>query len=410
LGTLDTKAEEVAYLKAEVEALGYKTLVVDIGFGGTPSLEADLDRQAVAAAAGSSLDAISSRLRSEGVGAEEWASRLMAEGAAKLLRELHERGLVAGVVGIGGTMGSFMASEAMRALPFGVPKLLVTTQASSPRAPLYVGSEDITIMNAVSDLIGLNWMTKTVLASAARAIVGMASKAPPRPERPLIGATGLGTTPCIMKAGELLNKMGYELIPFHATGSGGRAFEALIRRGLFKGVLDLALHEVANEVFGGCHVAGPGRLMSAGTMGIPQVVAPGALCIICYTTLEEVPPQYRSRTWRHNPYTYVVDLARDELAKLGEVVAERLNLAKGPTKVLVPLRGWYGPGLTAPEKPKHEDCEAFLKSLRRRLRPEVEVEAVDAHINDLKFAEHAVSSLLELMRSSGHEPWPQAAR
>jgi len=287
----------------------------------------------------------------------------------------------------------------MKALPFGVPKLLVTTQASTPRAPHYVGSKDVVLMNAVSDMIGLNWLTRRVLASAAQAIVGMAGlEEPLKPERPLIGATGIGITPCIMKARELLDELGYELIPFHATGSGGKAFESLIKEGLFIGVLDLALHEIANDVFGGSHKVGPERLTSAGSLGIPQVVAPGALCYTVYVTLDEIPQEYRSRTiWRHNPYAYGVELTKNELIKLSEVIAERLNLARGPTKVLIPLRGWCGTGLTSVEMPKIEDCEAFTESLKQRLKHEIEVELIDAHINDPKFAEAAVQSLIKLI-------------
>lgn len=208
----------------------------------------------------------------------------------------------------------------------------------------YVDSTDLILINSVCDLVGLNWLTRRVLTNAALAMVGMVGGAQPREERakPLIGATLLGTLPCIMRAKELLEEEGYELIPFHATGSGGIAFESFIDQGMFVGVLDVSTHEVANEVFDGIHRAGPRRLVAAGEKGIPQVVSVGSLNIIVFDSLESISPKYRQRpVWRHNPFAYAIELLPLELEVLGKVLADRLGRAKGPTALLIPLRGWF---------------------------------------------------------------------
>ncbi len=409
LGTLDTKGEEVAYMRKLLDARGYSATIIDVGPLGPPGIRADVSNEEIARSAGWELPALLQ------TGERGRIMEEMGKGAMKLLLHLYRDGKIDGVVGLGGNQGSAMASIAMRGLPFGFPKFLVSTVASGNIRP-YVGHKDIGVVFSVGDFLGgPNSVTRTVLANAVSAVVGMAEhgermKVSPGDRR--IALTALGNTePAANRAVGLLRERGYSVIAFHASGAGGSAMEELIEEGMIRGVLDLTPHELTEEVVGAgaYRPVKPGRLRSAGAMAIPQVVSTGAMEYLCFGPRESIPPGMRKRKiYMHNPYNANVRVSRSEMARIGEAMAERLNGAKGPTAVLVPLRGWsvYG----APGGPLHDEpgCTILVRALKRRLSDRIRFEEVDAHINDDLFVGRCVDRLLEFMgegRSQGcHEP------
>ncbi|HWE60682.1 MAG TPA: Tm-1-like ATP-binding domain-containing protein [Chloroflexota bacterium] len=385
LGTLDTKGVELQYLRRAIAARGAQPLVVDAGILDAPAFPPDIDRHAVAAAAGSTIEALA------GAGDRGQAVTRMAEGAARLVADLYARGQVAAIVGIGGSGNATIAGAAMRALPTGVPKLLVTTVAAGDTRP-YIGTTDITMMYSVVDIAGLNRLSRRILGNAAAAIVGMASAEADEPattdDRPLVAASMFGvTTPCVTAAREGLEALGYEVLVFHATGVGGRSMETLIRDGFFAGALDVTTTELADEVAGGTLSAGPDRLEAAGRAGIPQVVSLGALDMANFGPLDTIPERLRGRLlYQHNPAVTLMRTTREENAALGLLIAAKLNRARGPVALVVPRRGISM--IDAPGAPFFDPAAdaALFDALRAGLEQHVELVEVDAHINDPAFA------------------------
>jgi uncharacterized protein (UPF0261 family) len=292
-----------------------------------------------------------------------------------------------------------MISAAMRELPVGVPKVLVSTMASGNTAP-YVDVKDLTMMYSVVDIAGMNPLSRRILANAAGAIVGMVTQAQPlAADRPLVAATMFGvTTPCVTAARERLEAAGYDVLVFHATGSGGRAMEGLIDDGWFAGVLDVTTTEWADEVVGGALTAGPGRLSAAGRRGIPQVVSVGALDMVNFGAPETMPARFRlRRLYRHNPQVTLMRTTPDECREIGRRIAEQLNRATGPTEVLLPRRGVSM--IDRDGQPFHDPDanEALFTSLRSALNPNIHVRELDAHINDAEFAHALADELLALL-------------
>ena len=328
LGTLDTKGSELRFLRDAVAAHGARTMVVDTGILGAPAFRPDIDRHAAAAAAGTTIAALVA------AGDRGQAVTRMGEGAARVVVDLLARGELGGVVAIGGSGNASIASAAMRALPTGVPKLLVTTVAAGDTRP-YVGSSDITMMYSVVDIAGLNRLSRRILLNAAGAIVGMVHAAPPEPERdgdrPLVAATMFGvTTPCVTAVRERLEALGYEVLVFHATGVGGRSMESLIRDGFITGVLDITTTELADEVAGGALSAGPDRLDAAGQASIPQVVSLGALDMANFGPPESVPARFQDRLMlRHNAAVTLMRTSASENAQIGRLIAAKLNRHAG---------------------------------------------------------------------------------
>src|SRR5688500_1240368 len=321
VGTLDTKGEEYAFVRDLLRARGHAVLVMDLGTLGTPAFAADVPAEEVARAGGASLDALRDRRdRGEAVGA-------MLAGARALTRRLHDDGRVDGVLGLGGGGGTAMITAAMRELPVGVPKVMVSTMASGDTSP-YVDVKDVTMMYSVVDIAGLNPLSRRILANAAGAIHGMVTQQPPAAAeagaRPMIAATMFGvTTPCVTEARRRLEGAGYDVLVFHATGSGGRAMEGLIADGYFAGVLDVTTTEWADEVVGGVLTAGPDRLAAAGRKGIPQVVSVGALDMVNFGAPESMPPQFRERRlYRHNPSVTLMRTTAEECREIGRRIAE----------------------------------------------------------------------------------------
>lgn len=401
VGTLDTKGVEYGWLRERLLRAGVEVVLVDTGVMGEPRVPADVPREAVARAAGTEL----SELRDA---ADRGAAvTTMARGAEATLLRLHAENRLHGVLAIGGSGGTSIATRAMRALPLGLPKLMVSSMASGDVAP-YVGSSDITMMYSVVDIAGINSVSAPVLANAVEAIAGMAkayarASLDPRRRprlgagaRPLIAASMAGvTTPGVDAARERLTELGYEVLVFHVSGSGGRTLETLAGQGAFAGVLDLTLSELADDLCGGILTAGPDRLSAAGRAGIPQVVSLGALDMVKFGPLETLPERVRHRQVHvHNPSITVIRTTADECAELGRRVAAKLRSSTGPTAVCLPLRGLSTLG--APGGPYHDPAadRALFAALREGLRGSGAVlHDYDTHINDPAFGRSAADRL-----------------
>lgn len=400
IGTFDTKGEEYGYVRAIIRARGFEVLSLDVGVLGTeegPPFPVDVPAEQVAEAGGTPLAELRAR-RDRGAGVE-----VMLAGARALTRELYAAQRFSGVLGLGGGGGTTMITAAMRELPVGVPKLMVSTMASGNTAP-YVDVKDITMMYSVVDIAGLNPLSRRILANAAGAICGMLEttgiEAPATPRR-LIAATMFGvTTPCVTMARKRLEAAGYDVLVFHATGSGGRAMEGLIDDGYFAGVLDVTTTEWCDEVAGGVLSAGPERLSAAGRMGVSQVVSTGALDMVNFGAAESVPEKFRGRTlYRHNPTVTLVRTSPQECREIGRRIGEQLSRARGPVTLLLPLRGVSM--LDAPGQPFHdpEADRALFESLRQHAGPNVRVRELDLHINDEEFARELADELLHQLGS-----------
>ncbi|MFD5411301.1 Tm-1-like ATP-binding domain-containing protein [Streptomyces nojiriensis] len=400
VGTLDTKGVEYGWLREGLLRAGAEVVLVDTGIMGEPRVPADVPREAVARAAGTELPDLRTA-------ADRGAAvATMARGAEATLLRLHAEGRLHGVLAIGGSGGTSIATRAMRALPLGVPKLMVSSMASGDVRP-YVGSSDITMMYSVVDIAGINSISAPVLANAVAAITGMArayarTSAETRPPRlgaggrPLVAASMAGvTTAGVDAARERLTELGYEVLVFHVSGTGGRTLETLAGQGVFAGVLDLTLSELADDLCGGILTAGPDRLSAAGRAGIPQVVSLGALDMVKFGPLESLPRQVRDRGVHvHNPSITVTRTTAAECAELGRRVAAKLRSASGPTAVCVPLRGLSTLG--APGGPYHDPGadRALFSALREGLRGSAtRLYDYDTHINDPAFGRAAADRL-----------------
>jgi len=393
--TLDTKGAEASFVRDELRRLGVEVLLVDTGCLGAPAIEADVTREEVFLAAGTSRSEL---LRA---GDRGDAVDAAARGAALLVVGWHAEGRVDGVLALGGSAGTTIGTAAMRALPLGVPKLMVSTLASGSVGH-FVGSKDVLMLNSVVDILGLNRISRTVLARAAQAMAGMARAGAlpaPESERPLVAATMFGvTTPCVERAREVLEAAGYEVLVFHATGAGGRTMEALIDEGLIAGVLDLTTTELADELIGGVLSAGPGRLSAAGRAGIPQVVSVGATDMVNFHGAETVPSRFHGRKLhRHNEHVTLMRTSPEECAAIGAEIADKLSYATGPAVLVLPLRGVSA--IDREGEPFDDPIarEALFRSLRENAVgiPRIEL---DFHINDAGFAEAAANRLIALLR------------
>jgi uncharacterized protein (UPF0261 family) len=393
LGTLDTKGKEFEYLRARLREQGVEVVLVDAGVF-EPLAEADLSQDEVAAAAGADLAALRE------AGDRGAAVEAMCRGAAEVVGRLHAEGRLDGILSVGGSGNSSIGAAAMRGLPVGVPKLIVSTVASGDTRP-YVGATDVSMTYSVVDISGLNRISERILANAAGAIAGMAkvAVAESAEAKPLIGATMFGvTTPSVTRARERLEELGYEVLVFHATGTGGQSMEALARGGFLVGVLDITTTELADELVGGVLSAGPDRLQAAGELGLPQVVSLGALDMVNFGPRDTVPPQFEGRNlYVHNPTITLMRTTPDECAELGRQIARKLSDATGPTALFVPLKGV---SMIATEGGPFHDAaadEALFGALREGLGANVEVHELDTDVNDPTFALAMANRLHELI-------------
>lgn len=396
LATLDTKGREAAYVRDLLAGYGASAELVDTGCLGAPTVRADIAREEIFAAGGGNVEALAAE------GDRGLAVRAAAEGAAAWMRRAHARGAVAGVIAIGGSAGTTIGTAAMRALPIGVPKVMISTLASG-QVRHYVGDKDILMLNSVVDLAGLNRITRRVLGEGARAMAGMVLLEPDKPpadDRPLIAATMFGvTTPCVERAKTVLEQAGYEVLVFHATGSGGQAMESLIQEGLFGGVLDITTTELADELVGGVLSAGSERLTAAATRGVPQVVSVGATDMVNFHSPASVSEKFRGRKfYHHNPNVTLMRTTAEECARIGADMGRKLSAAIGPVAVLLPAQGVSAIDRSGQPFDDPAARRALFSALRRSA-PQLEIQELDCHINDPQFAVAAAGRLLELLGS-----------
>jgi uncharacterized protein (UPF0261 family) len=393
IGTLDTKGQEFAFVRNLIEARGHQVLLMNAGtFEST--VQADIDAEEVAEAGGVSLNDVRSR-HDRGQ-----AMTVMQKGVATLTKHLYDNKQIHAVLGLGGSGGTLLATAGMRELPVGVPKLMVSTLASGDTAP-YVDIKDITMMYSVVDIAGINRLSRQILANAAGMICGAVEQTLPTAEdKPLIAATMFGvTTPCVTKVRERLEPHGFEVIIFHATGSGGRAMEGLIADGYVKAVADITTTELADELVDGVLSAGAKRLEIAGQLGVPQVVSLGALDMVNFWAMDSVPLKFKTRKlYRHNDNVTLMRTTVEENQELGRIIAEKLNKAKGKTTLVIPLKGVSM--IDAEGQPFHdaEADKALFAALHEHLNKNIKVVEVNAHINDDLFADAFVQEMLEVLR------------
>lgn len=394
LGTFDTKGKELKFIKECIEEHGLKTLCINTGVF-EPVVEPDISSAEVAAAVGADINAIVEKRD------RATATEVLAKGTEKLIPQLYAEGKFDGIISIGGSGGTSLATPAMRQLPLGVPKVMVSTMASGDVSP-YVGTSDIVMIPSVVDAEGLNDISKVIFSNAANAVVGMVQnrKEIESDGKPLLAATMFGvTTPCVKAAEDYLHEQGYDVLVFHATGTGGKCMEALINQGFIKGVLDLTTTEWCDEVVGGVLNAGPDRLTAAGKNGIPQVVSVGALDMVNFGPMDTVPAQFKDRNlYKHNPTVTLMRTTADELKSIGHEIATRLTDATGKTTLMLPLKGV---SMIDVEGQPFYDAEAdkvLFDTLRTELEgSNVEIVELDTDINDKEFAVAAAKKLISLL-------------
>jgi uncharacterized protein (UPF0261 family) len=424
IGTLDTKGEEYRYVRDRLLEQGLDVVTADAGVMGPPAFVPDITREVLYRLGGVDYATV------RAMGDRGHAVACAAQGAAWLAQELYQEGRLSGILGLGGSAGTTIATAAMRAVPLGVPKLMVSTLASGQVQP-YVGTRDILMLHSVVDIAGLNRISRQILDTAVAAMQGMVQtyerrRSPPllrssgspadtpselvqaashgssaSSDKPVIAATMFGvTTPCVQAARQHLEAAGYEVVVFHATGTGGRTMEELIREGWIAGVLDITTTELADELVGGILSAGPDRLTAAAMRGIPQVVSVGALDMVNFGPPSTVPEPFRGRRLHaHNPNVTLMRTTPQEMDRLGKEIAEKTSAARGPTAVVLPLRGVSA--LDAEGQPFWwpEADHALFQSIRNWIAPQVRLVELDLHINDPAFARTCAELLLEMLHA-----------
>jgi uncharacterized protein (UPF0261 family) len=396
VGTFDSKGVEYLYVKKIIEDLGLKTFTIHMGVF-PPMFTPDVSNSEVAKAVGVDINEIAAKKD------RAWATEVLSKGMEKLVPELYRQGKFDGILAFGGSGGTSLATPAMRALPIGVPKVMVSTVASGNTSQ-YVGTSDIVMMPSVVDVSGLNSISTKIFTNAAFAIAGMVKfeNNAVVEKKPLVAATMFGvTTPCVNFAREYLEARGYEVLTFHATGTGGRSMEDLVNAGFIEGVLDITTTEWADEIVGGVLNAGPNRLDAAAKMGVPQVVSVGALDMVNFGPIDTIPKQFEGRNfYKHNPTVTLMRTTVEENIKLGKKIAEKLNQAKDNTVLMLPLKGVSmidAPGQAFYGK---EEDENLFNELRHGINPKVvRLEEYELHINDKEFAEKAAQNLIDMMNS-----------
>ena len=393
IGTMDTKGEEVSYLCTQLRSHGLSARTMDVGISSAPSSPADVGREEIAAKSSSDIGSLLSQ--SEG---KLKAMDAMARGSLLLAGERIKSGKIAGVIALGGGVGTWIGMKVMRGLAFGLPKIMISTLPFDIRPSL--GSRDVIIVPSVTDILGLNPILRKILQNTAAAMAGMAAlDSPPEPARKLIGITALGvTTPLVTACREILEDKGFEIAAFHGVGIGGKIFEEWVQTGIFAGILDLTPHDVNNFLFDGISPPYPGRLESAASKNIPQVVAPGGLDFISRGPVEALSDRDRSRKhYRHSPMFTHVRVSSDEMKEVASLVADKLNMSRGNATVAIPLRGFSHQGHTEGQLADHDSDMTFVRILKQKIRKDIPVIEVDAHINDSLFAQAVCSLLFGLM-------------
>jgi uncharacterized protein (UPF0261 family) len=409
VATLDTKGAETGFLKELIEQRGHNTILVDAGMGGEPTITPDISADEVAKAGGGDIEEMRASRETGKL------TPIMIKGAIEKIKELHTAGKVDGIVSFGGASNTTVGTSVMKALPFGVPKFMLSSTASMPAyAARYIGTSDIAIMHSVLDIAGLNDLVKDAFRRAAGAICGMVESGPPITaealrdrETPLIAVTefkfseGGGH-----HAMGYLAEKGYEPIAIHAQGIGDRAMEELIAQGIFDGVLDLVPAGVSEEWIGGNRAAGPTRLEAAGARGIPQVITPCGFDMISCGPLsrkDRADPLWTSRKLAErkmflpDEFRLQIRTNADEVKETAKIVAQKLNKSKGPVKFLIPTQGWSNLSIEGADLHDPETDRVLAPELRKHLKSEIEVLELDTHLNTPEFARAAVDALDEMM-------------
>ncbi len=393
--TLDTKEESASYLKQALEKRSLRVLVMDVGVFPSRGTKGDIRREEVAVAGGQEIERL---IQAKDKGK---AIETMIRGAAIMTQSLHEKGKIDGVLSLGGAQGTIIGTTAMKGLPVGFPKLMVSTVASGKRFfETYVDTNDVTMMHSVVDFFGFNSILQQILRNAAGAISGMVeTERVPAGEKKRVAITIYGTTtPAGMAIVSLLEKAGYEVVAFHPNGVGGMAMERMIRDGRFEGVIDLTTHELADELVGGGHACGPHRLEAASDMKIPQIIVPGSIDYIVQGRFETLRSSYKRRkTMLHNPEMTFVKTSIREMAELGRIIGKKLDRSRGNTLVIVPLKGFSYPNHEGRAFYNPGGVKAFVKTLKEEAKKNIPVRELPYHINDKGFAEEVVVEFRRMM-------------
>jgi uncharacterized protein (UPF0261 family) len=394
LGTLDTKGHEHGYVAEIIRQRGHQPLIIDTGSSTEPQIKPDITREEVAQVGGVDLAGIIARQdRGEAVTA-------MAGAAAALLSKLVSEGRIDGVISLGGGGGTAISTTAMRALPIGFPKVMVSTLAAGNVAP-YVGTKDIVMIPSIVDVSGLNRLSRVLLARSAGAICGMVeTQVPAVQDKPLIAASMFGnTTVCVNAAKQILEDAGYEVLVFAATGTGGKIMESLIESGMISAVLDITTTEWADELVGGVLNAGPTRLDATGKAGVPAIVTPGCLDMVNFGEPSTIPAKFAGRTfYHHNPQVTLMRTTPEECAELGRILAEKVNAYTGPVTVLLPLKAISI--ISAAGQPFHDPIAdaALFGAIKQQLRAGIPVVELDCEINAPEFSRACAEALLAMLR------------
>lgn len=393
IGALDTKGPDYAFVKQEIEKRGHQTFTINTGVLGEPLFEPDVPAERVAEAGGMSLE----ELRQEKD--KSLAMAVMTRGISKVVKELYEQGLIDAGFAMGGSNGTMIGTSGLRALPIGVPKVMVSTVASGDTQP-YVGISDIVMIPSILDVAGVNRISAKIYTNAVGTIVGMVeSEVPPIESKPIITATMFGnTTRLVNQCTKMLEQHGYEVLVFHATGTGGKTMEFLIEQGYITGVLDVTTTELADELAGGVLSAGPTRMDAAAKWALPQVIAPGCLDMVNFWGLSTVPEKYRDRVlycWNDN--ITLMRTTPEENEVLGRILAEKANRSKGEVAIFLPLKG-----ISELDSPGNkfwwpEADQALFDAIKQHTRPDIPVIELDCNINDDEFAQAVTEKLIEML-------------
>lgn len=399
-GTFDSKGKEFLYVKELIEAQGLNTFTIHTGVF-EPAFEPDVSNAEVAVAAGEDIKKLAAKKDRAN------ATAILSKGMEVLLPKLYEAGKFDGILSFGGTGGTSLVTPGMRALPIGVPKMMVSTVASGNTEP-YVGTSDVIMFPSIVDVAGLNRISIKIFTNAVFSMVGMLSfeNIIEEEKKPLIAATMFGlTTPCINYAKSYLEDKGFEVLIFHATGVGGRTMENLIANGFIDGVLDITTTEWADELVGGVLAAGPHRLEAAAKKEIPQVVSVGAIDMVNFGPFDSVPKKFAGRNfYRHNPTVTLMRTNVEENKQIGQIIAEKLNMADGHTTLMLPLKGLSGIDVEGQTFYGPEEDQILFETLKEKINHnKVEIIEINTDINSKEFAEAAAEKLVQLIKEKKGE-------
>jgi len=397
IGSMDTKGEEYAFIKKHIEKKGLKAILIDTGVMGEPVVKPDISNKEVASAAGEDIDMLKKNNPTR-----EKIAPIMAEGAKNIILKMLEKNKIHGIISCGGTQGTTLATYVMRALPVGFPKVMVSTMAAGNTAN-FIGIKDIVMIPSVADIMGLNKITRTILGEAAGAISGMVMMEIEQKTngKQLIAITTVGiTTPGAMKAKEIFEEKGFDTIVFHAVGSGGNAMESLMKEGYIDALFDLATIEVVQQMLGGYLAASAERMTVATNLGIPQVIAPGAVSCNTFGSPDTIPERFRDRQLvRHSSLFTNVRTNAQELKELAIEQAKRVNPAKGPIEWFIPLKGFCSYSVEGGPLYNPEADKVYIDTLRAYLRKDIPVHLIEADINDPQFISQMAESLVSMIKS-----------